>query len=94
MFPTVYSINFFFSYIKGLLPVPCWRFTEIKLLQLDRHLQATATKTSTAAEKKGFEGGLKAESGEKSDKGGFPSTNFRLKRGSPQIQDNNRPLSP
>lgn len=51
-----------------------------------------ATKTSTAVEKKGFEGGLKAESAEKSHKGGFPSTNFKLKCGSPEIQANNGPL--
>lgn len=94
MFHAVYSINISFSYIKGLLPVPCRRFADKKLLQLDRHLQAMATKTSTVVEKKGFEGGLKAESGEKSDKGGFPSTNFKLKCGSPKIQDNNGPLLP
>lgn len=94
MFHAVYSINIFFFYIKGLLPVPCRRFTEIKLPRLDRHLQAIATKTFTVVEKKGFEGGLKAKSGEKSDKGGFPSTNFKLKCGSPKIQDNNGPLLP
>lgn len=92
MFHAVYSINMFFLPYKRPPTCPSRRFKEIKLLQVDRHLQATATKASTAVEKNALEGGLKAESGEKSDKGGFPSTNFKLKCGRPRIQDRNGPL--